>query len=140
MKDLKVILKHEIGLKDYGEGDSTELALTGNTLHIKAKAYKRPELDFPVESISSARISSNTQRQEKDKSVLGRAAAGAVIFGSVGAVVGGMSGIGKKQKKTTKTEVIFEIDGFGQVRFELVGATNMKKLIQLIKTLCPEQL
>lgn len=35
---------------------------------------------------------------EKDKSVIGRAVVGGLLLGPVGAIVGGMSGIGTKQK------------------------------------------
>jgi len=39
--------------------------------------------------------------QLKDKSSIGRAVIGGVIFGPVGAIVGGISGVGAKQAKTT---------------------------------------
>jgi hypothetical protein len=36
--------------------------------------------------------------EEKDKSVLGRAAVGAIVLGPIGAIVGGISGVGKKKQ------------------------------------------
>jgi len=36
--------------------------------------------------------------KEEDKSVVGRAVVGGLLFGPLGAVVGGMSGVGKKEK------------------------------------------
>lgn len=44
-----------------------------------------------------------TPGQEKDKSVIGRALGGGILLGPLGAVVGGMSGIGTKTKKQAKT-------------------------------------
>lgn len=43
---------------------------------------------------------------QKGKSVIGRGAAGGLLFGPVGAVVGGLSGTGKKTKKEVKTYLI----------------------------------
>lgn len=58
---------------------------------------------------------------EKDKSVIGRAVVGGLIFGAVGAIVGGMSGIGKKEiqkfclKLTTNSYELYfkELPGYG---------------------------
>ena len=48
-----------------------------------------------------------TEEEIKNKSVVGRALVGGILTGGIGAVVGGMSGIGSKTKK--KTVPAFEI-------------------------------
>ncbi len=48
------------------------------------------------------------QITEKDKSVVGRAIVGGIAFGVVGAVVGGMSGIGTKKENTYCLKVTTE--------------------------------
>lgn len=50
-------------------------------------------------SILYAEHLTNTEIIEKSKSVVGRAAAGGLLFGPVGALIGGMSGVGSSQKK-----------------------------------------
>lgn len=71
------ILLHEKGIKLYG-------------------SFLVPIMEIHKSQIISLEQISSQELQ--DKSVVGRAALGAVIFGPVGALVGGMSGIGSKQK------------------------------------------
>lgn len=44
----------------------------------------------------------------KNKSVVGRSVAGALMFGQMGAIIGGLSGVGNKQTKTYKKFVFIE--------------------------------
>lgn len=45
----------------------------------------------------------------KDKSVVGRAVIGGLVFGPVGAIVGGMTGLGKKETKAEMPDLILSI-------------------------------
>ena len=47
--------------------------------------------------------------EQKNKSVIGRAIVGGLVLGPVGAIVGGMTGIGQKQIATNMTENILSI-------------------------------
>lgn len=62
---------------------------------------------------------------ESDKSVVGRAVVGGVLLGPLGAVVGGMSGIGKKQKKVYKDYFVINYTSANGdpsvLSFEMVG-------------------
>lgn len=77
------------------------------------------------------------QITEEDKSVVGRALVGGLVFGVVGAVVGGMSGIGTKEHKdyclkiTTESYELFfkHIEGY---EFDL-GSCYLK-----LKNMLPE--
>lgn len=57
---------------------------------------------IPLDRLISMDVVSEADIKEKSKSVLGRGVAGALVFGPVGALLGGMSGIGTKKKKTYK--------------------------------------
>ncbi|MCI7304074.1 MAG: hypothetical protein SOR93_10815 [Clostridiales Family XIII bacterium] len=76
---------------------------------------------------------------EKNKSVIGRAVAGGLLLGGIGAVVGGMSGVGKKQKKKTIKYFIIsytasdDTDQF--LLFEDTQFFKTKKIINTIKEL-----
>ncbi|RKI45676.1 hypothetical protein D7V67_15665 [Clostridium paraputrificum] len=54
------------------------------------------------ENVLDVIVASKKEIIEKNKSVIGRGATGALLFGPVGAIIGGMSGIGKKQKRIKK--------------------------------------
>ncbi|MCL2492537.1 MAG: hypothetical protein FWF33_00635 [Clostridiales bacterium] len=59
-----------------------------------------------VRYYSTTEIKKEIEYQQKNKSVVGRGIGGGILFGPVGAIVGGMSGLGTKTKvKKTKTKI-----------------------------------
>lgn len=56
-----------------------------------------------IKSIIKTEYLTEKEIIEKSKNVVGRAAAGAMLFGPVGALIGGMSGIGNSQKQKSHT-------------------------------------
>ena len=98
------IFDHKHGLEGLIENDEISLSASFDTLYIdniKVKAFgknivlKRFEIPFGrIDFFDYV-----TEEEVKNKSVLARGAVGAIILGPVGAVIGGMSGIGTKKKK-----------------------------------------
>lgn len=80
---------------------------------------------------------------QKSKSVVGRAVVGGLLFGSVGAVVGGISGTGKKASKKIKNFLVIDyISQNGEKRSLSLNccglrARNKEKLSTLLKERCP---
>lgn len=66
------------------------------TVTCKQPFKKEPEFILDVDVIEAIDIL--TEEEAKNKSVIGRAIVGGVLFGGVGAVVGGLSGVGQKKK------------------------------------------
>lgn len=66
------------------------------TVTCKQPFKKEPDFVLDVDDIESIDIL--TEEEAKNKSVIGRAIVGGVLFGGVGAVVGGLSGVGQKKK------------------------------------------
>ena len=58
---------------------------------------KRPILVIDLKDITNVAIISDTELIEKDKSVIGRGVVGSVLFGGAGLILGGLSGLNKKQ-------------------------------------------
>ena len=95
------------------------LALDPSGLYIR-DAKSNIAVIVPYTKISFARHYSETEikkeieYQQKNKSVVGRGVAGAVLFGGVGAMIGGMSAlqptIKKKVKKTESTSYFFIVN------------------------------
>lgn len=65
----------------------------------KKGEYRYIDLSYDKILDVGAKTDKKIETTEKDKSVILRGVAGGVLFGPVGAVIGGMSGIGKKQKQ-----------------------------------------
>lgn len=47
--------------------------------------------------------------EKKEKSIIGRALVGGVVFGPVGAIVGGLSGLGEKEQKAKMPDLLITI-------------------------------
>lgn len=72
---------------------------------IKIQSGVFNSLEIPYANINGAEYEDRDSignYTHKDKTVAGRAAAGGVLLGPIGAIIGGMSGIGKKSKKHQK--------------------------------------
>lgn len=83
-------------------------------------------LDIEYNNIVSIFYGRTAVEETKNKSTIGRAIVGGVLTGGIGAVVGGMSGIGTK----TKSKKIMA------VTIEYLNSSNQKELIILEDFMC----
>ena len=88
-------VKHYEGLR-IKEGANCIIRLSNYSLQL-CDIKKRPMLVIDLKDISNVAIISDKELIEKDKSVIGRGVVGSVLFGGVGLVLGGLSGLNKKQ-------------------------------------------
>lgn len=129
-------------LKDVGElktGWSIDVSLYDDHLELKNFAVKQP-ITLKYSQITDVFHGYTTEIQEKEKSIIGRAVAGGLLFGGAGAVVGAMTATGKKEKKVTKLMFIISyISSQGEesfLEFEDTRHYKGKKLSQKLKELC----
>lgn len=83
------------------EIDSCDLILSQIELKAIGKNKVIQSYRIPLMNIVECGFVSEQEFIEKDKNVIGRGLAGGLLFGPAGMVLGGMSGIGNKKKKTT---------------------------------------
>lgn len=83
---------------DLGKGNMTKIKLQDDHLELSNLMQKTPT-SLKYSKITDVQYSSEIEIIEKSKSVIGRAIVGKMLFGNVGAQVGAISGMGKKQKK-----------------------------------------
>lgn len=132
------------GLPGYNAGDAINATINMITgeLVIKARAFKRPEVHLPLNRILAAEHTSDVELKEKEKSVIARAAVGSLLLGPLGAVVGGMSGVGNKKEKIHKDFIfITYTNSNGEEKtiiFEIVGASI--GWTKFLNALCPNTL
>lgn len=117
------------GIEGYNKGTAVEVSINKDNecLTIKSRAIKKPEVHLGLNQIFGVNVISEKDVLEKSKSVAGRAVVGGVFLGPLGAIVGGMSGIGNKTKSETKYYMIVNYKSLsGEIKvlsFEIVGAS-----------------
>lgn len=85
-----------LGLNENGM-HNVRLAIAGNVLKILS-SNNRILKTIGLKNINDISLVTDEILDEKDKSVIGRAIVGGLVFGVAGAVVGGMSGLGSKKE------------------------------------------
>ncbi len=82
------------------EGLMYDVALYADHLEIRLPLCK-DKTTLLYSQITDIEYGSRTDIVEKNKSIIGRAVAGGILLGGLGAVIGAVSGTGKKEKKET---------------------------------------
>lgn len=107
-----------------------DVALYDEYLEIAAKVKLR------YDQITDVYYGLQTEITEKSKSVIGRAVAGGLLFGGVGAVVGAVSGTGSKDVKTKKFMFIISYkSSSGEDAFISFEDTRMYKGVKVANKL-----
>ncbi len=123
----------------YKTGDMVDVALYDEDLVIKSPVLKQ-EIKLNYSQITDVYYGLETEIIEKNKSVIGRAVAGGLLFGGVGAVVGGISGTGTKEKKERHFYFIISyISSTGEndfIQFEDTRLYKGVKVAKKLKELC----
>lgn len=136
ISDNFMLLEDVGGLK---KGWAIGVSLFDDHLTLKNFAVKQP-ITLNYSQITDVFHGYTTEIQEKEKSVIGRAVAGGLLFGGAGAVVGAMTAQGKKEKKVTKLMFIISYTSSqGEesfLTFEDTRHYKGKKLSQKLKELC----
>ena len=107
------------------EDDESRISIN---LRFFSKSHSPVYLSY--DQIIAVGVVSEAEIIEKDKSVIGRAAVGGLLLGPLGAVVGGISGTGKKQKATNKKYLVINYhpsndpDETKVISLEIVGASG----------------
>ena len=137
-----IISDHFKILRDVGEiktGFAVDVTLYDEHLTLSNFAVKQP-ITLNYSQITDVFYGLVTDIQEKDKSIIGRAVAGGLLFGGAGAIVGAMTANGKKEKKVSRLMfVISYTSSKGEecfLEFEDTRRYKGKKLSEKLKELC----
>jgi len=112
----------------FGNGAVLDLTIDNeeNKLIIQSPIGSKKQVILQLSKITDVRTMTDKEIEESSKSVVGRAALGGLLLGPLGAVIGGMSGVGNKQKSVTRSFVIISYQSSGEdkkLAFEIVGAS-----------------
>lgn len=133
------IFKIEQDVGELKTGFAVDVTLYDDHLTLSNFAVKQP-ITLNYSQITDVFHGYITEIQEKEKSVIGRAVTGGLLFGGAGAVVGAISANGKKEKKVTKLMFIISYtSSAGEdcfLQFEDTRHYKGKKLSEKLKELC----
>lgn len=123
----------------YNSGDMVDVALYDDHLIIMSPVLKQ-EIKLNYNRITDVYYGLETEIIEQNKSVIGRAIAGGLLLGGVGAVVGGISGTGTKTKKERHFYFIISYtSSTGEDKFIQFEDTRLYKGVKVankLKELC----
>lgn len=102
----KAYLRRGDDCYEYFRSDFVTLSVHANG--IRVSGGQLGYFNISCEQITGLYKTSREILVNEQKSVIGRAVVGKVLFGDVGAVVGGMSGLGTKQKSVTEYTLTIE--------------------------------
>lgn len=124
---------------NFAPGNMLDVALYEDHLVISSPVGKQ-EITLNYNQITDVSYGTKTQIVEKNKSVIGRAIGGGLLFGGVGAIVGAVSGSGTKEKKEHHFYFIISYksqDGEDKfLQFEDTRLYKGKKVSDKLKELC----
>lgn len=92
----------ETDLGQFRKGNAVDVALFADHLELQNAVGNKDTATLAYSQITDVFYGSEIQLQQQEKSPIARAFAGSLLFGSTGAVIGALSGLGKKEKKVRK--------------------------------------
>lgn len=93
-------IEEDIG--QFRKGNAVDVALFTDHLELQNAVGNKDTATLAYSQITDVFYGSEIQLQQQEKSPIARAFAGGLLFGSTGAVIGALSGLGKKEKKVRK--------------------------------------
>lgn len=113
------------GIPSIEKGMTVRISLMPDRIQIQQIMFGKAEASLRYDQVTAAAKVDETQIREVDKSVIGRAIVGGILLGPLGAIVGGASGIGKKQKTEYKDYFVINYTASSGepavLSFEMVG-------------------
>jgi hypothetical protein len=121
-------------LGQFRQGDMVDVALYDD--HLEISSGKHSPITLPYNRITDVFYGMQDEIVETNKSVIGRAVAGGILFGGVGAIVGAASGTGTKRKaEKTTIFVISYTDKNGEAAYLQFTDTRQYKGRKIAKML-----
>lgn len=119
------------GIPDYIVDAALVLTLQEDKLLVRSLVYKLPPASIKYTQIKNVGLTKGSYIVEQDNNVAERAVVGGLLFGGLGAIIGGMSGVGGKKRLNGEFLIInykpIDSESVKVLSFQIVGASIGKK-------------
>lgn len=123
---------HMYGVPYLKQYTLANLFLTEDKLIIEAD---KKTFELSYDQLVAAEALRKTELLKKDKSVIARGVVGGVLLGPIGAIIGGMSGIGKKKIKGDFLVLNYVPSGSNETKVMIFDTKDFLKAMKLAKFL-----
>lgn len=121
----------ETDIGQFRKGNAVDIALYSDHLELQNAVGNKDTATLAYSQIIDIFYGSKTQLQRKEKSPIARAFAGGLLFGSTGAFVGALSGLGKRKerfgKSSSSSAMWLRTDRRRSCRLRTQGCTKGRK-------------
>ena len=121
-----ITLTHIDGLLGYGKGVKVKFSKNIENIIID-KTYS-----IPTKNIESTTFNSSKELTEHQNSVVGRSLVGGLLLGPLGAVVGGISGVGTQKETTMMWTITINYKEYGNSK-TAIFSTDDESIIPKLK-------
>lgn len=127
------------GVKGYNKGTSISLSLEEelNCVVVQTVKNNLPKVNLDLEKIVAVDIIHERDVIEANKSTVGRAMVGGIVLGPLGAIIGGISGVGTKKNTKLRDFLVINYKSQNEIKalsFEMVKITlNVPKFINTLR-------
>lgn len=124
-----VNLAYVDGIENYKKGAIVVVNISSEEqcLVIKNKVFNNSIIKIRLDQVTGANVITEKEIIEKSKSTVGRAMIGGVLLGPLGAIIGGISGIGVNQKSKSHYYMVINYKSqngdIKVISFEIVGSS-----------------
>lgn len=126
------VFRHIYGISHISKNALADVFITKEKIIIECE---RRKFELLLDSLTAAEGLRKTDLLKKQKTVIGRGIVGGLVLGPLGAVIGGISGVGEKNKKGNYLILNYKSTADDEVKVIIFNVKNIQEAQRIAKLL-----